>query len=140
MSVIIGYISGEEQELSLINGLVHINNVPQPIKNVTQEEIDAFAASLENAPEGDEEGREAYRDSRRIAFLVELLSRTFGDECTEMLEHIIGNLHYRVLTYLGETDGLDEFVETKLPTHHDHEHHHHHDHEHGDHCHCHDHE
>ncbi|MDO5536294.1 MAG: hypothetical protein Q4F72_02000 [Desulfovibrionaceae bacterium] len=142
MSVIIGYIAGEEQELTLINGLVHINNEPQPIKNVTQEEIDAFAAVLAAAPDGDPAGQEAYRDTKRIAFLVELLSRTFGDECSEMLEHMIGNLHYRVLDYLGETDDLDEYVETRLPRHHGdghaHEHHHEHDH-HDGHCCCHDH-
>ena len=142
MSVIIGYISGEEQKLTLVNGLIHINDEPQPIKNVTQEEIDAFAAALEAAPEGDPEGQEAYRNSKRIAFLVELLSRTFGDECTDMLEHMIGNLHYRVLTYLGETDGLEEYVETKLSKKHGHvhlhghEHDHGHHHEHGDGCSC----
>lgn len=137
MSLIIGYIDGEKQELTFVNGLVHINNAPQPIKNVTQEEIDALVAELETVPNGDAEGQEAYRNSRRINFLLSLLSRAFGDECSNMLEHMIGNLHYRVLEYLGETDDLDEYVESKLPKprHDDIVHHHH-----GDGCCGHDHE
>ncbi len=140
MAVIIGWIADQEQVLTLVDGRVHINDEPMPIRDVTQDEIDALAASFANAPEGDDEGREAYCNTRRINFLVSMLARTFGDECSEMLEHMIGNLHYRVLEYLGETDDLDEHVERELTRrstgrepHHDHCgcHDHEHGHEHG---------
>lgn len=134
MSVIIGYLNGEPQELTLVNGMVHINGVIQPIKNVTEAEIEEFAALLASAPEGDEESREIWRHTRRIQFLVHLMSRTFGDECTNLLEMLIGNMHYRVLEYLGETDDLDEYVEARLvPSRGEHMH------IHGEHCGCHDH-
>ena len=97
MSFIIGYLNGEPQELTLINGMVHINNQIQPIKNVTEEEIRLMEQALEDVPEGDEEGREAFRNARRIEFLVSLLSRTFGDEATDFLEQLIGNLLIRIL-------------------------------------------
>ncbi len=114
MSVIIGYIEDQAQVLTLVDGRAHINDEPVPIRDVTQEEIDALAAAFEQAPEGDEDGREAYRNTKRINFLVSLLARTFGDEYSELIEHMIGNLHYRVLEYLGETDDLDEHVEREL--------------------------
>ena len=121
MSVIIGFLDGEPQELTLVEGRVHINGEIQPIKNVSVEEVEEFARTLDNAPEGDEESREIWRHTRRIQFLVSLLSRAFGDECSNYLEMLIGNMHYRILEYLGETDSLDEFVETRrVPRRHDH--------------------
>lgn len=136
MSFIIGYLNGEPQELTLINGMVHINNQIQPIKNVTEEEIRLMEQALEDVPEGDEEGREAFRNARRIEFLVSLLSRTFGDEATDFLEQLIGNLHYRVLEYLGETDDLDDYVEERMVLRSRHSHDHDHDHDHGCTCGC----
>lgn len=146
MSVIIGYLNGEPQELTLVNGRVHINGVIQPIKYVTEAELEDFAAVLDCAPEGDEESREMWCHTRRIQFLVRLLGRTFGDECSSFLEMLIGNLHYQVMEYLGETDDLDDYVEARLtpPRSHEHVHHDHcgchdHDHDHHDHCGCHEH-
>lgn len=131
MSVIIGFLNGEPQELTLVDGRVHINGEIQPIKDVREEEVEEFARLLESAPEGDEEAREIWRHTRRIQFLVSLLSRAFGDECSNYLEMLIGNMHYRVLEYLGETDDLDEYVEARLAPRrrdhccdHDHAHHH----------------
>ncbi len=137
MSVIIGFIADQPQVLTLREGKAHINDEPVPIKDVTQEDIDALIAELEGAPEGDPDGQEAYRHTRRILFLTTLLGRTFG-EYSDVIEHMIGNLHYRVLDYLGEADAFEDNMEraltrrTSQPGGHGHEH------EHGDGC-CHQH-
>lgn len=123
--------------LCLKDGMVHVNEVIQPIKGLSQEEIDAFAVELAQAPEGDEQGREAWRHACRIQFVLRLLERAFGDECVEYLELVLGNLHWRVLQYLGEAeDDLEDYLARRLPPRRDVDHgHDHHDHD----CHGHDH-
>lgn len=37
-----------------------------------------------------------------------MLEHAFGDECTDYLEHLIGQLHYNVSVYLGETEPWEE--------------------------------
>lgn len=144
MSVIIGFLGDEPQVLCLKDGMVHVNNVLQPIRGITQEEIDAFAEELDQAPEGDEQGREAWCHTRRIQFVLRLLERAFGDECTEYLELVLGNLHWRVLQYLGEAEGdLEDYLARRLVPRRDIDHvpdhgHDHHGHDHGN-CGCHGH-
>ena len=47
MSVIIGFLDGEPQELTLVEGRVHINGEIQPIKNVSVEEVEEFARNAQ---------------------------------------------------------------------------------------------
>ncbi len=128
MSVVIGYLNGEPQELTLLAGRYHINGQIQPIRDASPEELEELEELLESAPEGDEAAREAWRNTKRIQFLVRLLGRTFGDEGTALLEHLIGSLNYQVLAFLGETDDLDEEArERAFVPRHDHGHGHDHD-------------
>lgn len=104
MSVNIGNLDGAPQILEVRNGLVLINGDPQPIKYLTEDQVRDFARELEAIPDDGDPGRAALRDAKRIDFLLGMLEHAFGDECTDYLEHLIGQLHYNVSVYLGETE------------------------------------
>lgn len=148
MAVNIGELQGVAQIMELRGGIVFINDEPMPIKNVTQEELDALAERLASGPQGDDEAAHALRCAKQVEFIVTLLSRTVGNECIGYLERLMAFLHYDVLRYLGEAEDLEELDEGEdhpvEPMHDDEdgeEHHHHHcgcghDHHEGDgHCH-----
>ena len=108
MSVNIGNLDGAPQILEVRNGLVLINGDPQPIKYLTEDQVRDFARELEAIPDDGDPGRAALRDAKRIDFLLGMLEHAFGDECTDYLEHLIGQLHYNVSVYLGETEPWEE--------------------------------
>lgn len=153
MAVKIGELHGVPQVLELLGGVVYINDEPMPIKNVTVEEVEAFAAELDAVPQGDDPGYHALRCAKRVQFVVNLLPRAVGNECVGYLQRLMGFLHYDVLSYLGEVDDIEPLDEGEdhpverihddgdAPRphqhHHDgcgcgHDHGHQHDHDHGD--------
>ena len=98
MSVNIGNLDGAPQILEVRNGLVLINGDPQPIKYLTEDQVRDFARELEAIPDDGDPGD----------FLLGMLEHAFGDECTDYIEHLIGQLHYNVSVYLGETEPWEE--------------------------------
>ncbi|MDR1857792.1 MAG: hypothetical protein LBR22_11700 [Desulfovibrio sp.] len=102
MEVCIATMRGRPVMLSLLDGIAHIDGAPQPIKRLTEEELAAFAASLDAVTCEDIAGRDAMLDAKRAAFVVELLGRAVGDDCVTQLTHILDHLHYNVQVFLGE--------------------------------------
>ena len=104
MAVNIGFLHGEPQILEVRGGLVFINDTPQPIKYVTEEQVESFRQVLDALPQEDAPGAGALRAAKRIEFVLDLLKHTFGDECSDYLEHLIGHLHHEVTAYLAEDE------------------------------------
>ena len=94
MEVCIANMHGKAVMLELREGVVFLDNEPQPIKNVTEEELA-------------DPGYEALVNAKRAAFIVNLLGRAVGDECISQLTHILDHVHYDVLEYLGENGDSD---------------------------------
>lgn len=101
MEVCLAELHGRPVILEMRDGIVYIDNDPQPIKHLTEERLRAFKEELDGIP-GDDAGSRALASSRRAAFIVELLGSAVGDECVDMLSHILDHVHYDVLEYLGE--------------------------------------
>ena len=56
-------------------------------------------------PQGDDEaGYAALVNAKRAAFIVDMLGHAVGDECVNLLTHILDHVHYDVMEYLGETE------------------------------------
>ncbi|MBO4296876.1 MAG: hypothetical protein J5863_08980 [Desulfovibrio sp.] len=104
MAVNIGFLHGEPQILEVRGGLVFINDTPQPIKYLTEEQVEDFRQVLDALPPEDAPGASALRAAKRIEFVLGLLKHTFGDDCSEYLEHLIGHLHHEVTAYLAEDE------------------------------------
>ena len=107
MEVCIAYLHGKPVMLELRDGIVYLNNEPQPIKYVSEEELRAFSAAVQAIPYSTAPGYEALVNAKRAAFIVDLLGRTVGEECVSLLTHILDHVHYDVLEYLGETGDND---------------------------------
>ena len=107
MEVCIAYLHGKPVMLELRDGIVYLNNEPQPIKYVSEEELRAFRAAVQAIPYSTDPGYEALVNAKRAAFIVDLLGRTVGEECVSLLTHILDHVHYDVLEYLGETGDND---------------------------------
>lgn len=103
MEVCIGEVHGKPVMLEVRDGLVFIDGVPEPIKNLDEEELRDFQATLDALPRQDEEGHAALVNARRAAFIAALLGRAVGDDCVGRLTDILDHVHYEVLKYLGET-------------------------------------
>ena len=93
MEVCIGYMHGKAVMLELRDGVVFLDNEPQPVKNVTEEELTAFSEAVRAIPYSTDP--------------VSLLGRAVGDECVSRLTHILDHVHYDVLEYLGENGDND---------------------------------
>lgn len=105
MEVTIAQVHGKPVKLSLQGNAVLIDGEPQPIKNLTEEDMRKFQKSLDDLPETDDpEAAEALRNSLRAAFLSNLLGKAVGDECVSLLTDLLDNVHYDVLKYLGEVE------------------------------------
>lgn len=107
MEVCIAYLHGKPVMLELRDGIVYLNNDPQPIKYVSEEELRAFSAAVQAIPYSTDPGYEALVNAKRAAFIVDLLGRTVGEECVSLLTHILDHVHSDVLEYLGETGDND---------------------------------
>ena len=88
--------------LKLIDGNIYIDDELQPIKYVTEEELQAFVDEIEQIPFTDDPGYQALINAKRTKLIVSLLGRAVGDDCINLLTHILDHLHFHVLEYLGE--------------------------------------
>lgn len=107
MEVCIAVMHGKPVMLKLLNGVVYLDNEPQPIKNLGEEELAAFSEAVRAIPGGADPGCEALRNAKRAAFIVTLLGKAVGDECISTLTHILDHVHADVLAYLGENGDQD---------------------------------
>ena len=103
MKACLGKLHDKPVMIEVRDGIVYIDDEPEPIKNVTEADIEAFQADLDNVPASDDEGHEALLNAIRAAFLAKLLGNAVGDEAVIRLSHILDSVHYDVLQYLGET-------------------------------------
>ena len=103
MDVCIGEVRGKPVMLEVRDGVVSIDGVAEPIKNLTEDDLKQFQESLDALPRDDAEGYRALVNARRAAFLSSLLGKAVGDECVGKLTDILDHVHYEVLKYLGET-------------------------------------
>ena len=103
-----GYVlswNSQALDLELRDGIPHINGEAQPIKQLTEEKLAAFQQELDAIPQGDDEaGYAALVNAKRAAFIVDMLGHAVGDECVNLLTHILDHVHYDVMEYLGETE------------------------------------
>lgn len=102
MEVCLAYQNGRAVMLELRDGVVYIDNVPQPIKGLTEDDVKRFSADIDAVPYTIDDGYTALINARRASFLVSLLGRAVGDECVNRLTSLLDAVHYEVLTYLGE--------------------------------------
>ena len=107
MEVCIAYMHGKPMMLALREGVTYLNDEPQPIKYLTEEQLQEFSDSIRAIPYSADPGYDALVNARRAAFIVDLLGRAVGEECVSMLTHILDHVHYDVLEYLGETGEED---------------------------------
>ena len=103
MEVCIGEVRGKPVMLEVRDGVVSIDGVAEPIKNLDEKDLKEFQESLDALPKDDAEGHRALVNARRAAFLSSLLGKAVGDECVGKLTDILDHVHYEVLKYLGET-------------------------------------
>lgn len=105
MQACIGELHGKPVLLELKDNIVSINGEAQPIKNLTEDEIAKYNQELANL-DGltDHEGRDALINAVRANFLAQLLGKAVGDECVNLITHILDSTHYEVLKYLGEAE------------------------------------
>lgn len=105
MQVCIAIMHGKPVLLELRDGIPHINGEAQPIKQLTEETLQNFQRELDAIHKGeDEAGYAALVNAKRAAFLVDLLGHAVGEECVNLLTHILDHVHYDVMEYLGETE------------------------------------
>ncbi len=109
MEVCSGEVHGKPVMLEVRDGIVFIDGVPEPIKDLGEEELRDFQATLDALPRNDEEGHAALVNARRAAFIAALLGKAVGDDCVARLTDILDHVHYEVLKYLGETGEEDGF-------------------------------
>lgn len=102
MEVCTAVMHGKPVMLKLLEGVVYLDNEPQPIKNLSEAELTAFSEALGATPHGADPGCEALLNAKRAAFIVTLLGKAVGDECVSTLTHILDHVHADVLEYLGE--------------------------------------
>ena len=107
MEVCIAHMYGKPVLLSLRDDIVYINDEPQPIKHVTEQELKEFSEAIQAIPYSVDPGYKAMLNAKRCSLLVRLIGRAVGDDCVNHLTHILDHLHYDVLEYLGETGEED---------------------------------
>ena len=107
MQVCIAIMHGNPVMLELREGVPYINDEPQPIKNLSNEKLQAFSDSISAIPYSADPGYDALVNAKRAAFIVDLLAKAVGDDCVSRLTHILDHVHYDVMEYLGETGDND---------------------------------
>lgn len=103
MEACIAMIHGNSVILSLRDGIVYLDDEPQPIKNLEEIEIADFIRAIQNIPYSTDPGYQALLNAKRAEFIAGLLGKAVGDDCINHLTHILDHVHYDVLEYLGET-------------------------------------
>lgn len=104
MEACLGVIHGKPVMLELRDGAVYINGEPQPIKNLSEDELRQFNDEVAALPKSDDPGYEALVNAVRAAFIAKLLGKAVGDDCINTLTHILDHVHYDVQKYLGEVE------------------------------------
>lgn len=104
MQVCIAIMHGNPVMLELREGVPYINDEPQPIKHLTEDDLVAFHEAVSAIPDDGDPGNVALVNAKRAAFIVDLLGHAVGDECVSYLTHVLDHVHYDVMEYLGETD------------------------------------
>lgn len=104
MQVCIGTLHDKPVLLELRNGILHIDGQEQPIKNIGEEDLRLFQEEIASLPKNDDPGYEALVNAVRASFIVKLLENAVGDDCVNLLTHILDHVHYDVLKYLGEVE------------------------------------
>ena len=107
MQVCIAIMHGNPVMLELREGVPYINDEPQPIKHLTEDDLVAFHEAVSAIPDDGDPGNVALVNAKRAAFIVDLLGHAVGDECVSSLTHVLDHVHYDVMEYLGETDPQD---------------------------------
>ncbi len=103
MEVCLAYMREKPVILRLQEGVVYINDEPQAIKGITEEDLHTFSKSIADIPYStDQEGYKALINAKRAAFLATLLGNAVGDDSVNTITHILDSVHYEVLMYLGE--------------------------------------
>lgn len=102
MKACLGKLHDKPVMIEVRDGVVYIDDEPEPIKNITEADIAAFQEDLDNVPESDNEGYEALLNAIRAGFLAKLLGNAVGDDTITRLTHILDSVHYDVLQYLGD--------------------------------------
>ncbi|MBQ9537559.1 MAG: hypothetical protein IJU79_07235 [Desulfovibrionaceae bacterium] len=104
MEICLATIDAQPVMLQLKDGNIYIDGELQPIKYVTESEVAAFAEAVAQIPVSDDPGYAAKLNCQRANFITNfLLGRAVGEECIDLLTHILDHLHYDILEYLGET-------------------------------------
>ena len=103
MEVCIAHMHGKAVMLALREGIVYLDDEPQPIKHLEEADLTAFSAAIQAIPYSPGPGYTALLNAKRAAFVAGLLGRAVGNECLDRLSHILDHLHYDVLDFLGET-------------------------------------
>lgn len=88
--------------LKLHEGNVYIDDEIQPIKHLTEAELEEFEQTLAQIPFSEDPGYAALINAKRTEFIVGLLGRAVGDDCVNLLTEILDRLHFSILEYLGE--------------------------------------
>ena len=77
------------------------------------------AEAVSAIPDDGDPGNVALVNAKRAAFIVDLLGHAVGDECVNLLTHILDHVHYDVMEYLGETEDAyqlaKEIIDAKGP-------------------------
>lgn len=107
MEVCIAYMHGKPVMLELREGIAYLDAEPQPIKYLSEEQLQEFSDSIRAIPYTADAGYDAMVNAKRAAFIVTLLGSAVGEECVSRLTHILDHVHYDVLEYLGETGEED---------------------------------
>lgn len=104
MEISLGTVKNKPIILSFKDGIVSLNGVEQPIKNITEADFQHFQEEIDALPKSQDPGYDALVNALRAEFLVKLIGNAVGDECVSRLTHILDHVHYDVLTYLGEVE------------------------------------
>jgi len=104
MEVCLGEIRDKPVMLELKEGIVYLDGEAQPIKNLTEADLDAYQKEIDAISPSSDPGYGALVNAVRAAFIAKLLGNAVGDECIDTLAHVLDHVHYEVLKYLGETD------------------------------------
>lgn len=104
MEVCIAYMHGEPVMLALRDGVAYINDEAQPIKGLTEEELQNFSREISSIPYAADPGYQALLNARRAAFLAGIMGRAVGDECVSRLTHILDSVHFDVLEFLHDEE------------------------------------
>ena len=81
MQVCIAIMHGNPVMLELREGVPYINDEPQPIKHLTEDDLVAFHEAVSAIPDDGDPGNVALVNAKRAAFIVDLLGHAVGDEC-----------------------------------------------------------